>query len=370
MNEPLRVLQVLGGLNRGGAESMVMNLYRTIDREKIQFDFVVHTDEFCAFNDEVFELGGRIYCAPRYKVTNHITYTKWWKNFFKSHSEYKIVHGHMFSIASIYLNIAKKFGIITIAHSHSSSEKLGISGVVKKIIQQPLKNISDWLFACSIMAGNWLYGKNFESRKNGIIVKNAISTSEYVYNPTIAQKMRAELGVEGKFVVGHVGRFCEAKNHMYLLDVFGEILKKNEESVLLIVGDGELRTQIEEKAEKMGIKDKLIMTGVRNDVNDLLQAMDCFVFPSVYEGVPLTVIEAQAAGLPCFVSDTITDEVCITKLVHTLSIADFPTVWSDEILKITPGLKREDTKQLIVKAGYDVNTTASWITNFYMDCIK
>ncbi len=367
MDEPIRVLQVLGRLNRGGAESMIMNLFRNIDREKVQFDFVIHTNKHCDFTDEVLNLGGKIYSAPRYNVKNHLAYKKWWNTFFREHSEYKVIHGHMYSIASIYLKIAKKFGLTTISHSHTSSAKTGLPGVVKRIIQAPLKNIPDWLFACSDNAGRWLYGKSVEKRKNYVLLKNAIETQKYIYSQQTAEKIRKELSLENYFVVGHIGRMFGAKNHPYLLDVFNELLKKNENSVLLLVGDGPSRKEIEDKARSLGISEKVIFTGVRSDVNEVLQAMDCFVFPSLYEGLPVTVIEAQSAGLRCFISDRITDEVCITDLVTKKSIDVAPTLWADEIAESMKAFERKDTSQKIIASGYDIKATSAWLQNFYIE---
>lgn len=366
MAEPIRVLQVLGRLNRGGAESMIMNLYRNVDREKVQFDFVIHTKEHCDFTDEVIALGGRIYSAPRYNVKNHFAYKKWWNNFFKTHTEYKVIHGHMYSIASIYLKIANKYGLKTISHSHTSSAKTGFSGVVKRVIQLPLKNIPDWLFACSDNAGRWLYGENVGKRQNYILLKNAIDFQKYIYTPEIAGKIRRELGIENKFVVGHIGRMFPAKNHPYLLEIFKAYSQKNENSILLLVGDGPDRKTIGKKAEELGISDKVIFTGVRSDVNEVLQAMDIFVFPSFYEGLPVTVIEAQATGLPCLISDAVTDEVCITDLVTRYSLGNSPEMWADKIAEMTPS-ERRNTAAEIANSGYDIKTTSEWLQDFYIE---
>lgn len=370
MSEPKRILQVLGRLNRGGAENMVMNLYRAVDREKVQFDFVIHTDKHCDFTDEVLALGGKIFSAPRYNVKNHFTYKKWWKKFLREHPEYKIVHGHMYSIASIYLKIAKRYGCTTISHSHSSSAKSGIAGKVRLLTQLPLRNIPDWLFACSDKAGQWLYGKNVKNRKNYMLLTNAIDTDKYVYDSKIREKVRDEFNLGEKFVVGHVGRIFAPKNHKYLLEVFKEILKEKSDAMLMIVGTGPMENEVKEKVKELGLTENVIMTGVRSDVNELMQAMDCFVFPSLYEGLPVTVVEAQTAGLLCFVSDTVTDEVSLTDLVTMLSIEKSPKEWADLILEKTASFKRTNTRQLIIDAGYDIASTAEWLQKFYLEAGK
>lgn len=365
MSEPIRVLQVFGRMNRGGAESMIMNLYREIDREKVQFDFVVHTDKKCAFDDEIQSLGGKIFSVPRYNGKNHFQYVNAWKNFFREHPEYKIIHGHIYSVASIYLKVAKKFGFVTIAHSHSASDVGGLAAFVKKIIQIPLKNTADYLFACSDKAGEWLYGKTCTRQKNYYLLKNAIDTDLYRHNSELREKMRKELGVENNFVLGHVGRFNTPKNHKFLLDIFSEVYKKDRNCRLLLVGDGNLRPELEEKMEALGIRDAVIMTGVRTDVNNLLQAMDCFVFPSLYEGLPVTVIEAQAAGLSCFISDRITDEVCITELVKRIPINQGTKCWEEALASASEETIRKNVTDKIINAGYDIKSTSKWLMDFY-----
>lgn len=366
MGEPIRVLQVFGVLNRGGAESMLMNIYRNIDRTKVQFDFVVHTDKECAFYDEIRALGGTIYTVPRYNGKNHFVYVKAWKKFFREHPEYKVVHGHNYSVASIYLKIAKKFGCTTIVHSHSTSERKNFAGFFKKIIQHSLRNRSEWLFACSDKAGEWLYGDSCTKRENYFLLKNAVDTEKYRINTDSRERIRKELGIEENFVFGHVGRFNTPKNHTFLIDIFNEVYKENKNARLLLVGDGSLRVEIEKKIEDLGIKDAVIFTGIRTDVNVVLQAMDCFVFPSLYEGLPVTVIEAQSAGLRCFISDTITDEVCVTDLVRQLPIDCGTQQWKDALLEAAKVDVHRDVINEIVEAGYDIKTTSEWLAEFYI----
>lgn len=363
----VRVLQIFYGMDCGGAENMIMNLYRGIDRTKVQFDFVVHTEKKCFFDDEILALGGRIYHAPEYKVVNHFYYKKWWRNFLKNHEEYKIIHGHMYSIAPIYLKVAKNHGLITIIHSHSTSETFNIKELVKSCLRLKAKNSADHLFACSAVAGEWLYGRDCANRKNYVLLKNAIDTDKYSFDENVRKIIREELKISDKFVVGHVGSFGIPKNHTYLLDVFKRISLDRDDAILLLVGDGNLRAEIENKIKELDIEDKVIMTGVRSDVDKLMQAMDCFVFPSLYEGLPVTVIEAQAAGLSCFISDTITEEVSITDLVERLPINVTPNCWSNKILEKMQSYKREDMKQKIIDAGYAIKQTANWLTDFYLE---
>lgn len=366
MTKPVRILQVFGKMNRGGAETMIMNLYHNIDRSKVQFDFIIHTNEFCDYDCEISSLGGKIYRVPRYNGKNYFIYKESWNNFFQKHTEYKIIHGHVRSTASIYLKIAKKYGLITISHSHSTSSGSGFPAIVKNILQYPIRFTADYLFACSKSAGEWLFGKKACQSDNFFVLKNAIDTAKFTFDKNIRIQKRKELKIEDKFVIGHVGRFTTVKNHIFLIDVFRAFHDKNAKSVLLLVGDGELRQSIEKKVRDLGLSDNVIFTGVRSDIPDLLQAMDVFLFPSLYEGLPVTLIEAQASGIKCFVSDSVTEEVKITNQVEFVSLEQSPENWAEEILKYEDGYDRKDTYQEICNAGYDIKDNARWLQEFYL----
>jgi len=368
MSKPIRVLQVFGKLNRGGAEISIMNLYRKINRSKVQFDFIVHTEKKCAFDDEIRSLGGKIFRIPSYKGKNHFQYKQAWHSFFKKHPEYRIIHGHVRSTASLYLRIAKKYGLKTIAHSHNTSSGYGFKGLVKNVFQIPIRYTADYFFACSQPAGVWLFGHQTCRKKNFYVIKNAIDANKFGFNPEVRIKKRRELGVQEKLVIGHVGRFCQQKNHLFLIDIFKEIKSKKEKSILLLVGDGELRSLIEDKIFELGLNESVVFTGVRSDVPELVQAMDVLLFPSLYEGLPVTLIEAQTAGLPCIISKNIPDEVMVTKdLVSFVSLSETPERWSDLVIENAEGFSRRNRYPDIVKAGYDVNTSAKWLQEFYLE---
>ncbi|MGZ9868307.1 glycosyltransferase family 1 protein [Priestia endophytica] len=362
---PIRILHVFGKLNAGGAETMLMNIYRNIDRSKIQFDFIVHTQEECFYDQEIKQLGGRIYRIPNFTGKNILSYISSWKQFFIVHPEYKIIHTHVRSTASIFLYLAKKHKVTTIAHSHSTSNGKGVSAIVKNLMQFPIRYLADHLVACSDNAAQWLFGKKIIKQKAVIILKNAIDTNKFIYNADIRKNQRSKLAVEDKFVLGHIGRFNEAKNHEFLIRTFSEVIKKQPNSVLLLIGEGELQASIRNLVSQLKLEDYIYFLGARGNISDILQAFDVFVFPSLFEGLPVTLIEAQASGLKIIASDVITKEVKLTDIIDFESIQSSPEHWANKILEHSKSYKRNNTQKLIVDAGYDISSTVNWLENFY-----
>jgi glycosyltransferase involved in cell wall biosynthesis len=362
----VRILHVLGRLDRGGAETMVMNLYRQIDRSKLQFDFIIHTDDECDYTREIQSLGGRIYSISRYTGKNHAQYRKEWDVFLEKHPEYKIIHGHVRSTASIYLKIAKSRGLITIAHSHNTSSGKGLPAFAKNILQFPIRYLADYLFACSKTAGEWLYGKNVYKKQNFKILNNAIDAKKFIYNNRVRDIRRKEFNIEDKFVIGHIGRFHKQKNHEYIIDIFKIIQDYNKNSVLMLVGDGDLKKSVQQKVEKLGLVDKVIFTGVRPDITELLQSMDVFLFPSLFEGLPVTLVEAQAAGLPCIISNNISDEIRVTSLIESVALQKGPEYWAKKVLEQNKSYLRPNTYDDLVKADYDIDVVAKWYQDFIL----
>ena len=368
MDKPIRVLHVIGIMNRGGAETMIMNLYRHIDRSKVQFDFVENSSEPAVFDEEILSLGGRIYRCPHYNGKNHVTYVKWWNEFFQAHSkEYPIVHGHLGSTAVIYLSIAKKHGSYTIAHSHSAGTDHSIKSYLYRIMSYNTRNVADYFFACSEAAGLDRFGRNVISSTHYAVLNNAIEVDKFSYNPNIRQSVRKRLGYEpSQIVVGHIGRYTKEKNHIFVFKIFCELKKLNENVKLLMIGDGPLHTQITQASERMGIFQDTVFTGVRSDVDRLVQAMDIFVLPSLYEGLPVTMVEAQAAGLPCIISDKVPAECILTEgLVDVMPLSAGAEAWADAILekRNTP---RTDRSAEIAAHGFDIATEAVKLQEFYL----
>ena len=366
MEEPIRILHVLGSTNLGGAESRIMDIYRYIDREKIQFDFLVHQSDKGYYEDEIQSLGGRVFRVPRFKLYNLSEYSNALKSFFAEHHEFKAVHGHMTSTAAIYLPIAKKSGIpMTIAHARSAGVDKGIKGRITLWIRKPLRRRCDYMFSCSGLAGEAVFGKNNTLSGKVKIIPNAIDVEPFCFNEEVRQRMRKELNLEDCFVIGHVGRFHYAKNHEYLLDVFKEITSKQQNAVLLLLGEGGRMEEIKKKAKALEIEDKVLFLGNKKETWDYYQAMDFFVFPSRFEGLPGTVVEAQSAGLFCLISDSIAKEVGITELVAYKSIEETPEKWAEFVLEHKEYL-RENKYEQIEAAGYDVREQAKRYEQFYI----
>ena len=363
INKLIRVLHVLGSLDQGGAESRIMDIYRVIDRSVFQFDFIIHTYEDCYFTAEVEELGGRVFIVPRFNGNNYFEYKKAWSVFFELHPEYKIIHGHITSTAFIYLKLAKKFKLpLRIAHSRSASK----SSIVRRFTSKLSKKYATHLFAVSKLAAISEFGKKLVEKNKVSIIPNAIDVSKYIYNLGIRDKVVKHLTLEGKIVLGHIGSFRYPKNHDFLIDVFHEVKKIKNEAVLLLVGSGELQNNIRIKVNELNIQDSVIFLGNRSDVSELLQVMDLLLFPSIYEGLPGVVLEAQAAGLPCVISDSITKEVKITELVNYISLDKPLTYWTKTIIDSIENTTRVNTFASFIENGYDIESVVSWYEDFYV----
>ncbi|MBQ9686741.1 MAG: glycosyltransferase family 1 protein [Oscillospiraceae bacterium] len=357
----IRILQMIGSLNVGGSQTMILNIYRNIDRSRIQFDFVLDHPDETYFAEDVKALGARIYTMPVFRGTNAGEIRRDWNNFFYTHPEYRVLHSHVRSYASLYLPVARQHGVKTIIHSHNTSNGSGMTAMVKNALQRPLRDQADILMACSTEAGEWLYGKKACQSDRFVFLPNAVDTRRFRPDEQRRRAARRELGLDGRLVIGHVGRFNEQKNHGFLLEAFKLVHDRNPRAALLLVGEGPLQLEMAQKAVDLGIAEDVIMTGNRNDVPELLAAMDVFAFPSLFEGLPVTLIEAQAAGLPCVISDAITRDVDISPLIERLPI-DSAEAWADALLE-----KREhrDVTRDIVRAGFDVQASTQRISELY-----
>ncbi len=358
----IRVLHMIASLEMGGSQSMVMNIYRHINREKVQFDFIVDHTKYDDYRNEIEQLGGKIYILPTFKGKNYFEIKRAWNDFFNKHPEYRILHTHSRSYASIYLPIAKKHGLVTIAHSHSTSNGKNLKSRIKDIMQLPIRFQADYMFACSLEAGEWLFGEKAVKTERFKIIPNAIDASKFGFNPDIRKRVRSEWGLGDSFVIGHVGRMMAPKNHFFLLNCFAEFKKDNSNSKLLLVGDGELSQEIKDFAKEIGVLQDTIFVGNTVTPQDYYQAMDCFVFPSLWEGFGMCVIEAQTSGLPCLVSDVVPKSADLgTGLVSFVSLDEGPTHWAKMIKKC----ERTDNSVIVAESNFDINNSAKKLQLFY-----
>lgn len=355
---PIRILHIVTYMGRGGLETMLMNYYRAIDRNRIQFDFLTHRDFRADYDDEIEALGGRIYRLPNLNPFSR-GYLGALDRFFAEHPEYRIVHSHLDCMSAIPLKAAKKHGVpVRIAHAHSSRQDRDLKYPLKLLFKRGIARQATQLFACGREAGKWMFGTD-----DFHVLNNAIDAERYRFDPKVRQEVRSELGIPADaLVAGHVGRFMAPKNHGFLLRIFAEL---PDHARLLLVGDGVLRANIEQQAKVLGIRDRIIFTGVRTDVDRLLQAMDVFLMPSLFEGLPVSIMEAQAAGLPCLISDKVPIECKKTELVTQIPLDASPAEWAKAVASAaeTP---RRDTLAQIREAGFDIRANAEWLQNYYL----
>lgn len=357
-----RVLQVVGIMNRGGTENMIMNYYRAIDHSKLQFDFIVHKNEKGAFDDEIEALGGRIFRAPAIRPWSYVKYFKWLNSFFSEYAaDFIAIHAHIQENSGFSLYFAKKHGIKNrIMTSHTAPQKKDYKFIFREFARPFFKRSVTMKLACGGKAGKYLYRSN-----DFIILPNAIDISRFSFNQEIRGKIRNKLGFgKDQIVIGHVGRFDRAKNHKFIIDVFDYCLKKNNNVILLLVGDGYLRDSMKKYSEQLNISENVLFTGGCSNVNEILQAMDVFFMPSLYEGLPVSVIEAQASGLHCVLSDTIDRSTDITGNVKFLSLNQPIAEWSNEIMKMAKN-PRINTEQKIRKAGFDTKNNLNQLQSIY-----
>lgn len=360
----VRILHVVTDMRQGGLETMLMNYYRCIDKSIIQFDFAVHRTKRGTFDDEIEEMGGKIYRLPKLNPFNK-NYKQALGKLFDEHPEYQIIHVHQDCMSSIILKIAKEHGVrVRIAHSHASSQDKNLKYPIKLFYKRLIPYYATHLFACSKEAGEWMFkGAPFN------VLNNAIDAEKFLFNEhnRVVKRAEFDIGPE-ELLIGHIGRFSPPKNHEFLIDVFFEI-QKCTKSKLLLVGDGRLRESIIQKVEKFGITDKVIFAGLRSDVAEILQAMDVFILPSIYEGLGIAVIEAQASGLPCIVSTGVSLECKKTDLVQQISLAESAKKWA--ALSIAAKRKeRINTFNEIKESGYDIGENVRSLQEFYLSARK
>lgn len=364
---PIRVLQVVNSMNHAGLETMLMNYYRNIDRNKMQFDFLTHRSFKGDYDTEILSLGGHIYHAPRLYPQNYVRYFNYMHDFFSNHPEYRIVHSHIDSMSYLPLLTAKKAGIpIRIAHSHNTSIDFDYKYLLKELFRYKLINVANVFCACGQEAGNYL----FRGKREFTYIPNAINKDLFTYNPDIRLRKRKQLSVEGKLVIGNVGRLVKQKNQSFLLDVLNVLKEKHVNAHLIIVGVGENERRLKNKARKLNLTESISFLGNRNDVNELYQAMDVFVMPSLYEGIPVVGIEAQFSGLPCLFSKNISKEVAFSKKSNFISLNDSKRKWARIIYESFIKNKHQRNILELKNNNYDVSKSYRILEDLYLKLYK
>lgn len=367
--EPVRVLHVVEELGMGGIQSFIMNVYRNINRDRIQFDFLLSTDKVGAFEDEIQSLGGKIYrvTARRKSIWRNKTDLK---AFFNEHNEYSCIHCHYSNLSNIMpLVIATRKGIpVRIIHSHSTHLSANpLHKLLHQINKKRIDKYATLFFACSDLAGKWLF-EGTNGYKSQILINNGIQIDKYLYNEDIRKEYRKKLGLtDDELVIGNTGRLSQPKNHLFIIEVFNEIIKLNENSRLVLVGDGPEKESINDRIKTLGIENYVTMMGARRDVPQLLQVFDCFLMPSKWEGFPVALIEAETAGVPAFVSDTVTRQAQLNKNVEYLDLNIGAKAWAECIVKGLEKAERIHGASAIIDAGFDIKRTAEQLTKVYLN---
>lgn len=365
--EPIRVASVIGRYIGGGVEAVTINYYRNIDKNKVQLDFICDEDSTNIPYEEIEKMGGKVIIIPSY--SKPFKYHKELKKVLKE-GNYKIIHSNINTLSVFSLFAAKCAGVpVRIAHSHSTTNKKEKKKNLMKQILRPFSKVfaTDYM-CCSELAGRWLFGNKEYDKGNVYLLNNAIDLDKFKYNESLRKKKRKELGIkDNTLVIGHIGRFVAQKNHDFLIDIFNEIYKKNNNSILLLAGQGPLMEDIKNKVKELNLEDSVKFLGQRNDANELYQAFDVFLLPSLYEGLPVVGVEAQASGLLCYLSDDMTKETKVLDITKFMSLNNTSEEWADNILDDVKKYKRIDTSKEMTAKNFNIKEEAKKLEEYYLN---
>lgn len=374
-NKKICVLVLITVMDRAGAETVMMNYLRHMDRSKFQIDFLINRKDRADYEEEIEKLGSKVYhMSPLFPGKFH-WYKKEFRKFLREHREYRVIHSHLEERSYFALKIAKEEGVpVRIAHGHSVPKERNLKMLLRLYFRKRLKKYYTHAFACGQKPAKWLFGDG----ENVTIMRNAVDTENFQYNEQVRHQVRKELGLgEEELVIGHIGRFVPEKNQKFLIDIFESVNSSRKDSKLLLIGGGKpkaeikYKKQVEEKVKAKRLQNSVKFLGVRVDVNRLMWAMDVLVMPSVTEGFPVTLVEAQASGLPCVVADTISDEIRITERIQYQGLSDQEEDWANKILSICHEKvfekkeTREEMTDRVKAAGFDIRENAKWLEAFY-----
>lgn len=366
----IRVLHSVSNMDRAGIETMLMNYYRHMDRSKIQFDFLCNKQKPGAYEDEIRSLGGRIYRTPGLNPVKYPQYLRFMKKLFREHPDYQIVEAHNGALGAYALNAARHSGIpVRILHAHGASIGKDWKLPLKLLCRALLPLSTTKRFTCGEAAARCYFGTSKGRNQDYILIPNAIEIDRFVFDEAVRNKIRTENGLDGKHVIGHVGRFSYEKNHAFLLETFACLKQQDPAAYLVLIGDGEGMAAAQATAERLEIADSVCFAGNIPNVNEWYQAFDVLVLPSVREGLPVVGVEAQAADLPCVFSSAITREVHILKKTQFVELEKGPKVWAEAIMRALEHMQRENVGKLIAECGYDITEEAAKLQERYLELV-
>ncbi|MEC0249889.1 glycosyltransferase family 1 protein [Bacillus halotolerans] len=372
-NSQQRVLHVLSGMNRGGAETMVMNLYRKMDRSKVQFDFLTYRNDPCAYDEEILSLGGRLFYVPSIGQSNPLTFVKNVRNIIKENGPFSAVHAHTDFQTGFIALAARLAGVqVRVCHSHNTSWKTGFNWKDRlqlMVFRRLILAYATELCACGEDAGRFLFGRSNMERKRVHLLPNGIDLDLFSPAGQAADDEKKARGIASdRLIIGHVARFHEVKNHAFLLKLAVHLKKRGVRFQMILAGDGPLREQMEEEARRLNLLSDVLFLGTEEHIHELMRTFDVFVMPSLYEGLPVVLVEAQASGLPCIISDTITEKVDTgLGLVKRVSLSKPMDIWAETIVRAAAAgrPKRELVKDTLAKLGYDARRNVGALMNLY-----
>lgn len=366
----IRILHSVSNMDRAGIETMLMNYYRHIDKSQVQFDFLCNKKKPGAYDEEIKQLGGRIFHTPGLNPFRYPQYLRYMKKLFNDNPEYEIVEAHNGALGFYALFAAKLNNIpVRIFHAHGASITEDWKMPLKMVCKALLPGSINQNYTCGIAAAECYFGKKKVEKGEYVLIPNAIDVPKFIYNPAVRDDMRAKYHIKDRHVIGHVGRFMKQKNHIFLLDVFSEYLKIDEKAYLVLLGDGELMEEIKKRAVDLNISENILFAGNVGNANEWYQMFDCFVLPSVWEGLPVVGVEAQAADLPCVFSDTITKEIGFSDKVQFISTSN-KNDWVTGIKKALRNQERVDASSIIEENNYDIRTEALKLQKRYLSLVR
>lgn len=366
----IRILHVVGTMDLGGAETFIMNLYRNIDRTKYQFDFLCHNRIEAKYTDEILSMGGKMYMVEGISHVGFLKYQKDLYDFFKSHPEYQVVHSHQNDLNGIILKQAARAGVkVRVSHSHTEYHyKSFLRKAMFAFFKHNVNRYTTDAFACSKPSGKMLYTGKLQ--KNFDVIYNGIDTQKFAFNEEKRQIINGQLNLGDGPVIGHVGRFAPVKNHTFIIDVFNEFLKVYPNAKLVLVGTGDTLAKTKDKVKTLGIDDNVLFLGSRTDVDCVLSGMDIFLFPSIFEGLPVSVVEAQCSGLQVITSDTISEDTVITDLITRMSLNNSAKQWAEKFEELYNNSKSTDRHayaNVVNNAGFDAKHIAQALIERYLN---